>query len=287
MSKEQILERERRWARPTALAVLVTVILFVGTAVISSGEVSRAEDSAEFLEAFADDTSRQLLIAILQAIGFALLAFPLFYLFQAASSRSERMRKALIGLTVAGPLFLAIAWITRYFAFDAAASDFVGQMPEPGQSADELADELIEDQAAFGVTQGFNFAGILGLIFGVTYTAFYAMRTGLLTRFWGTLGMALAVATLFLGTPFGVLIFAIAIGLIAADRWPGGRPPAWDAGVGMPWPKPGEEPPEPPADDGAPGLPEGFGSDPAREASPADDGEVPSINGPRKRKRRA
>ena len=121
-------------------------------------------------------------------------------------------------------------------------------------------------------------------MFGIAYTALHAMRTGLFTRFWGTLGMALGVGLFFIG-PQALLIFTLAASLMVADLWPRGRPPAWAAGVAVPWPKPGEEPIAPAgeeADDVA--SPEDF------EGTAT---EVPAAGRPgrrdnkRKRKRRA
>ena len=62
--------------------------------------------------------------------------------------------------------------------------------------------------------------------------------------------MALGVSLLFLGF-IGVLVFILALGLLIVGAWPGGRPAAWEAGRAIPWPKPGEEPPE--EDAGPPG----------------------------------
>ena len=69
------------------------------------------------------------------------------------------------------------------------------------------------------------------------------MRTGLVTRFFGTLGMALGVSIILLGPP-GTLLLALWIGwlgLLFVGRTPGGRPPAWEAGEAIPWLRPGEE----------------------------------------------
>jgi hypothetical protein len=66
------------------------------------------------------------------------------------------------------------------------------------------------------------------------------MRTGLLTRFWGSLGMALGVAALLLRVEF-TMIWFIYFGFLLLGRLPGGRPPAWDAGEAVPWPTPGEK----------------------------------------------
>ena len=66
------------------------------------------------------------------------------------------------------------------------------------------------------------------------------MRAGLLTRFWGSLGMAVGVAALIGFFPFS-LIWFIYLGLLLLGRVPGGRPPAWAAGEAVPWPTPGEK----------------------------------------------
>jgi hypothetical protein len=66
------------------------------------------------------------------------------------------------------------------------------------------------------------------------------MRAGLLTRFWGSLGMALGVAALLLLVQF-TMIWFIYFGLLLIGKIPGGRPPAWAAGEAIPWPTPGEK----------------------------------------------
>ena len=73
----------------------------------------------------------------------------------------------------------------------------------------------------------------------LVYSCLWAMRFGLLSRFWGSLGMALGVAALLLLVQF-CLIFFIYFGLLLVGKLPGGRPPAWAAGEAVPWPTPGE-----------------------------------------------
>jgi hypothetical protein len=64
------------------------------------------------------------------------------------------------------------------------------------------------------------------------------MRAGLLSRFWGTFGMAFGVGMLILGL-IGVMIFILYVGLLAAG-WIN-RPPAWEAGKAIPWPAGGRQ----------------------------------------------
>jgi hypothetical protein len=135
------------------------------------------------------------------------------------------------------------------------------------------ADDLIEDSGAVAVGSYLTLPGLLGFVAGLVYIPLWAMRTGLLTRFWATLGMALGVSLILL--PFatlGLVLWFAVIGLMVLGLWPGPRPPAWEVGEAVPWLKPGE----PPAgDDGIEGsgrevaerpLPEpGEGDGPARE----------------------
>lgn len=242
MSPEQILARERRVSRPVAAAALAAAVAFVAAIVVNqSAGVTDTETDAEFLVAFADSRVPMLVASLLQAAGMVLVIPPLFYLFQAASARSERMRSSLIGITVAGPLFLATGVVLQWVAFDNAASEFAGVVAgDLDVPIDEHAENLIQDQAVFDAAQGFTFAGTLGFVIGVVYTALHAMRVGLLTRFWGSLGMALGVSLLFLGF-IGILVFVVALGLLILGAWPGGRPAAWESGTAIPWPKPGQE----------------------------------------------
>ena len=208
MTPESIVARERRFAVPVAIAAFASVAAFIAAILVNSGsDINDSGTDAQFLASFDDNGGTLLLATVLQAAGMLLVIAPLFYLFQAASARSETMRGALVGVTVAGPLFLALGTVLQWVAFDHAASEFASA------AGGVDAEDLIQDQGTFDAAQGFTFAGTLGFVVAAVYTALQAMRTGLLTRFWGTLGMALGVSLLFLGF-IGVLVFILALGLL-------------------------------------------------------------------------
>jgi hypothetical protein len=271
---------------PVAVAAFAAVALFIAAIIVNQGsDVTGADTDSQFLTRFDEDKGTLLLGTILQAAGMLLVIAPIAYLFQAAAARSESVRPALVGITVAGPLFLAVGTVLQWVAFNNAANDFATTGGGLGVPVGEYADGLIKDQGAYDASQGFTFAGTLGFVVAVVYTALHAMRTGLLTRFWGTLGMALGVSLLFLGF-IGVLVFILALGILFAGWWPGGRPPAWEAGKAIPWPRPGEEPDETGAQE--PAEPSAEPAQP-RSDQPADaQGSQPqeSRPPPRKRKRR-
>jgi hypothetical protein len=290
MTPAQIVQRERERAVPVAIATFLGLLLFFiagNFGAISATLLSPdAVDSETFFD-FVEDRDDLLLGTILQSAGLVLMAVPLFYLFQAAQARSDSMRPGLIGVTVAGPLFLAVSGIVAFLALDSAASEFAEQGAGLGQPVGEYVDDLLSDQATYGIAQGLGFAGTFGLVVAMIYVSLHAMRVGLLSRFWGTLGMALGVSILFLGI-LGILVFFAAMGLLIANRWPRGRPPAWDEGKAVPWPAPGQQgEDEPVSDADRPADPDEFaatidGSGSEVEPGAADE----SDESPRKRKRR-
>lgn len=247
MSRAAILARERRWGRPAGLAAIAAVALLAASlAVERGGNLAAGDGDAESLLAFHRHAGTLLVAAVLRGASLALLVAPLLYLFFAARDRSERVKPALIGLAVVGPLLLAIHAPVNWAAFDGTAGDFAAAGVEHGKRAERLAESLIEGSATRDTAGGLLIGGALGLAIALVYIPLQAMRAGLLTRFWGTLGMALGASLMLLPVGLiGVLMWFLFLGLLFAGWWPPGRPPAWAAGEAIPWPPPGERPPEP------------------------------------------
>jgi hypothetical protein len=277
--KAEALDWESRWSVPAGAATFLAVVLLIGGAFVS-GPI-HGDDKAEILRAANEHGSALIASGVLQAIGFALLVFPLVVLFRAVRARSDRVRVQLIGLIVAAPLFFAVATLLNAPATKDAATQFVdgqakstlskpeaakecrsdlrdkgaksfGEESEPAKGETALAacetdkiendeaDNAISEQTLTNVAEGFSLGGRLGLAVSLLYTCLFAMRVGLLTRFWGSLGMALGAAAL-LGLVLFLVIWFIYFGLLLLGRLPGGRPPAWAAGEAIPWPTPGEK----------------------------------------------
>ena len=111
---------------------------------------------------------------------------------------------------------------------------------EATEAEEDEASNAIKDASLHGAATVFGLAGGLGLVVALFYTCLWAMRVGLLTRFWGSLGMAVGVAALIGSSPFTLLWF-IYFGLLLLGELPGGRPPAWEAGRSGPLADPGRE----------------------------------------------
>ena len=246
--KAATLAWEERWARPVALATFASVLLIVAAIVVASQAVGGGNGESELLRDVDAHRGAQLTSSLLQAFGVGLLAAPLYYLFRAAKARSERMRGAMVGLVLVGPLFLAVLAVLSGITTLHAASDFVSsEMPRltakgialGSDRADEAASDALSESPLRPLAAIFGIAGQIAFLVGMIYASLHAMRTGLLTRFWGSLGIALGALS-FIFFQFTLLWF-IYFGLLLVGWLPGGKPPAWASGEAEPWPTPGEK----------------------------------------------
>jgi hypothetical protein len=249
LGRQEILDRERRWARPAAIAAIGAAPLYVASVILDQGgDVPTAGLDTERYRVIDASASDLLASTVLRSLAFALMCVPLFYLFRAAAARSERVSGAMIGFAFIGPVLLAAQGAIAWVAQTNVASDFVAASG-PGGDIYSLLDDLVEDSSAFDVASNLLFPAILGMLVAMIYVPLQAMRVGLLTRFFGTLGMALGAGMLFIAPAISLLtisIWFLWLGLMFIDKIPGGpRPPAWEAGVAIPWPRPGDEAREP------------------------------------------
>jgi hypothetical protein len=311
--KQEALDWEARWALPTALATFLAVVLIVAPSFLS--QVSGSGDAAILRSTDAHSGSviltglmQALGFALLtvplvylfravrarsdrvrpQLIGLVVIA-PLFLALSTGLTGGARNEAADQFVSGEAKSTLTPKEAKKECAFDRkdeGAQDFADEYDaKPGQAAlaaceqrkieDDEASNAITEASLASVTAGLGVAGGLGFVIALFYSCLWAMRTGILNRFWATLGMALGVAAL-LGLVLFTLIWFLYFALLLLDRLPGGRPPAWAAGEAIPWPTPGEkaaaelEPSEPAAvgDDGEP--PEDGPDEPRRKRKQRD-----------------
>ncbi len=94
-----------------------------------------------------------------------------------------------------------------------------------GKARDDLASNLLDDSTVLQVGSLVRFVGLLSLVFALIYIPLWSMRTGLLTRFWAMLGLALGVSLLLVPVGiFGLVLWFAVIGLMLAGWWPGPCP---------------------------------------------------------------
>jgi hypothetical protein len=314
LSRQQVIERERRWALPAAIAAFGAAILAFVSLPIQKGAFD-GTGPAEQLRSINEHGSSVVLASLLTALGLLLMIGPFLYLFMAAKVRSPAVRGAFVGFIFLGPILFAAQYIGSGFATKSLAEDFVAKQGEltaaaptlkefqqdsksdpksfdqitfypdengldatltddtvysldyppsqeksledaveeagisneedtDGRPGDDLAQQLSDDSSGRQIVADLLLPALLGLITAVVYTCLHSMRVGLLTRFMGTLGMALGVSVVLVAL-FPLLLFTAALGLLFLGFLPGGRPPAWEAGEAIPWPAPGQRGPGP------------------------------------------
>lgn len=287
VNRQQILERERRGARLAGFASLAVGPLYILSLILDqSGAAVGGLDTERYR--IIDERSTALFAAsFTRAIAFALMTFGLLYLFRAAQARNPRVSGAMVGFAFIGPILLAVQTILIWIAQGQVASDFVTQAAAGGDVY-SLLDDLVEDSTLFTVAASLLFPAVLGLLVAMIYVPLQAMRAGLLTRFFASLGMALGAATLFILPAISLLALVLWfgwLGLVFLDRTPRGRPRAWEVGEAVPWPKPGEEV-EQAASDGDDEVVEGEGEEIFEAEEPKDHSARRERARKRKRKRR-
>jgi len=152
------------------------------------------------------------------------------------------------------------------------------------EAADDRAEDALADASGAAASALLVRGGALLFAIGFFYTSLWCMRVGLLSRFWGSLGMASAVVLALFFLYFFGLVWFLAVGLMLLGAWLGGRPPAWEAGIAIPWTKPGEQLPRVDSD-----TVEGHGRELSEGELPEDEpSQDPSDprDPPQKRKRR-
>jgi hypothetical protein len=176
--------------------------------------------------------------------------------------------------------------------FKASGGKTSFEVCEAQKHEEDRASESIKDASLISLAQFFGIAGALALVVALLYTCLNAMRVGLLTRFWGSLGMAVGVAALIGFSPI-MLLWFIYLGLLLGGWLPSGRPPAWEEGEAVPWMTPGQkaaEDLEPEAGPAEAGPDVGEGPDvgkPVEAPEPPELGNGDGSGGePRKRKKR-
>jgi len=237
------LERERGFARPAAFGAFGAVALYVISYVIeqSSGLETEGLKSIQ-LQSFHDHSGAMLVATIIRAFGFLLISLPFLHLFRAAQIRSPRVRGEMIGFVFIGPVLFAVQGVLAWLATSQITDEFLDQRADSAHPA-ELAQRLIDDSSFREVASALLIPAVIALAIALIYISLQAMRAGLLTRFAGSLGVALG-ASMVLIFPIAllvILVWLIYIGLVFLGRAPGGTPPAWDAGEAIPWPSPGEK----------------------------------------------
>jgi hypothetical protein len=187
------------------------------------------------LEYIHDKAGKLILGGVILAIGYFAMLPVLGYLYRAAKARRPELPRAALILGLIGPALLGVAAIVFQVALTQKAGDFAASTNHTRAAVDDVT-----DAGLLRGVQVLNLPGTLCLAFALVLIALNAMRTGLLTRFMGVLGIICGAALVLLPQNPIVVFWLLALGLLFARRWPQGMPPAWVTGKAEPWPSAAE-----------------------------------------------
>jgi hypothetical protein len=173
----------------------------------------------------------------LEAIAALALTLVLMFLLGAARLRNVPAPSVAGPLVIAGGVGLAVFGLTGQILRAIRAHEF-----GLGHDFSEHAVEHALTKGAANVVIGYlGLLAPLVLMIGMIMVLLAATRAGLLTRWLRSLGIGAAVVLLPLFTGIFYLqiipaAWLVSVAFMFMGRLPGGDPPAWAAGVAMPWP---------------------------------------------------
>ncbi|CAA9472962.1 MAG: hypothetical protein AVDCRST_MAG30-243 [uncultured Solirubrobacteraceae bacterium] len=171
-------------------------------------------------------------IYVVRGLGFLLAGFALTVLAFATRARGPLPKVALMAPIVGAALY-AIAFVVSPVGTVLAVNDFL----DGPRTVDAARD--VGSRPLFVAVSIIEFVARLAFAMGLILVSLHAMRTGLLTRFLGVLGMLSGALFLIpIGGPLPVVqcFWLGAFAFLLLGRWPGGDPPAWRTGRAEAWP---------------------------------------------------
>jgi hypothetical protein len=231
---EQLLYEARVRTRYSVLAGAAAVLLVAAIAVQIGGAHSNVDEQTIGLITANKRLARDIIGSIFQAFGYFALAATLDFLFRATRARLPDVRPAITGaIAVAGCVLAGISVCAYVVVYGIKAHQFVNR----GTQTYEQANHLLST-ASLVIPQLLNYLGGLLVAVGFVLVSMNAMRSGLLTRFMGYLGMFAGALVIIPLVPIPVVeaYWLAALAYLLSGRWPTGVPPAWRSGRAEKWP---------------------------------------------------
>lgn len=241
-ASDQLAWEARRRSLAAAAAVLAALLFFGGNIYLSLAVGQQPRGRVQQLVALEREPTDYLIAALLLAAASLLLGVTLAFLYRAVKHRRPQLPTAALALTVFGAVVAPVVAVVSHVALQDLAAEFLASGPPTAARANDLG----RDSTALQVSSGLGFAANLALGIAMVFICLNALRTGLLSRFMGVLGVVIGVlrAVPVIGSqlvPLLFLFWLIALAAVLLDRWPGGRGPAWETGQATPWPTMAEQ----------------------------------------------
>lgn len=175
---------------------------------------------------------------VLSAISLAVLTLILLFVAGATSFRRPESWRAVRPLLLIGGVGLVLTSVAHQVVGAIETHRFaVGH-----DHTNHAVEQALLTSTANAVVGYIELLAGLALVAGMIATSVNAMRVGLLPRWMGMLGVLTSLLIILpdIGAELQVIpaFWIVMMGILLLGRWPKptGDPPAWAAGVAMPWP---------------------------------------------------
>jgi hypothetical protein len=230
---EQLQEESRLRFRWGVVSFAAALLLVVSQLLVLSAKQPPVSESTVSIIAYDSSAGKELISSILDLLALGALAALLFWLHRSAQARQPQLR-TLTRLAVAtGAVLAGVMAMVSTVLLVQKAHTFV----TTGDQSYPEAHRLFSTTALLA-PQLLAELGSLLLAVGVIIASLSAMRVGLFPRIVGYAGVvagALFIIPVPALTPVIQGFWLAATAVLLARRWPSGDPPAWDAGVAVPW----------------------------------------------------
>jgi hypothetical protein len=230
---EQVQHESRLRPRYAGVAFCAAVLLVGSQLIQLSGAHSPVNEVTVTLITENQRATLDIVGAILEMFGLGAVAALLYWLHRSAQARRPEFRTAVRLTVTVGALAAAVMAVVYVVIFTQKAQQFVSSGDQSYPQASHMF------SATLLVVVGLLLdLGEMLLAVGVILSSLSAMRVGLVTRMVGYAGVvsgALFLIVVPVLTPVIQGFWLAATAVILARRWPSGDPPAWDAGVAVPW----------------------------------------------------
>lgn len=232
MKPAEQLEWEARNGPKAAAAAFAAGFFVFASFAIQAVTFGGASGDQGVLLRIHDQQTAVLLGRASEAISTFLTVLALYFLLRRILARRPEGLRFLLPVLVLAPLLLLVAGIVGYIDATDAAQRFAS-----GAHTKARAKDLVGDLRG-PVTLAAGQAGALCLGLSYVLSGVNGMRSGLLSRFMGILGIVSGALIVLPVLPAGIiqLFWLVALGLLFLGRWPNGRGPAWSKVEAIRWP---------------------------------------------------
>jgi hypothetical protein len=170
--------------------------------------------------------------SVIRGLAYLAFAYAITFLAVAARARRPELPRPIVYVALVGAVLFAVAGMLGGVGWIVAVSHYLD-----GPKTVDAATDVVNDSLVLTASLLAQLAQLL-IAAGMLLVSLNAMRTGLLTRFLGILGMiagALAVLSQFVFA-FLEAFWLIALGFLLLGVGRAGILPAWRTGQAEPWP---------------------------------------------------